>query len=395
MWMYSDVNINKSDVSKTYTPYPVILWWTMDFPSTSDIKQCSNEVKCFVYSDRKKEKLYNIGAYLFYASNIDFKKMPLPRHPNKIIWGLFHEESPRNVEELLHEKALNLFNFSSTFSRFSDVPFPLQHLHSFEDITSRKYFVETSLKNALRNELAPILYLQSDCETSTERDAYVRELMKYAKVDSYGACLKNKELPQKFKEDYLNNLNEYEFLHFIARYKFVIAIENGVCNDYVTEKFWRAIKVGTVPIYFGSPTIRDWLPNKKSALLLEDFPTPKILYEHVEKLLKNDSLYEEHLEHKTKQVITNQNLINEYKHRPYQLNGIETVEKFECFVCQKLHEKIRGEPMHYIVDKKHYDCPKPLSALTLGVNPANSWVYSWASAQTNVKKIYKEIMNRD
>ena len=40
-----------------------------------------------------------------------------------------------------------------------------------------------------------------------------------------------------------------------------MAAENAVCEDYITEKFWRSFYVGTVPIVYGSPTIKvfDWL----------------------------------------------------------------------------------------------------------------------------------------
>lgn len=45
-------------------------------------------------------------------------------------------------------------------------------------------------------------------------------------------------------------------MSFLGRYKFMIAIENGVCEDYITEKFWRPLMLGVIPIYFGSPSIR-------------------------------------------------------------------------------------------------------------------------------------------
>ncbi|XP_021184206.3 alpha-(1,3)-fucosyltransferase 10 isoform X1 [Helicoverpa armigera] len=388
-------SVDETSVTKAASQYPVILWWTMEFPGTSSLKHCPNNVQCHVYSDKKKDQLYEVGAYLFYGTTIDFKALPLPRQPKDIIWGLYHEESPRNVEEFLHESALNLFNFSTTFSRYSNIPFPLQYLHSLEDIKTLKYFVKTSKKNELLKEIAPIMYLQSDCETSSERDTYVKELMKYIKIDSYGTCLKNKEMPAKFQNDYLNNLDEDEFLRFVARYKFIIAIENGVCNDYITEKFWRAIKVGTVPIYFGSPTIKDWLPNEKSAVLLQDYPTPKIMYEHIKLLLSNDSLYEAHLEHKTRQFISNEKVLLEYNTRPYQSDGIKIIDEFECFICQKLHDKMNGKIEVNVVNKSHYDCPKPISALTLDVNPENSWVFSWENAGDNAKKIYKNVFNGD
>lgn len=372
---------------------PVLLWWTEGFPASSDTKHCLENIQCDVYSSRKLSNPHIVQAYLFYGSNINFSDLPV-RKPEDTIWGLYHEESPRNVELLMHEPVLKLFNFSATYSRHSDVPYPLQYLESFEDITSRKYFTETSEKNAFLKDIAPILYLQSDCETSTERDLYVKELIKNIQVDSYGVCLNNKKLPDKFTGDYLNNLNEDEFLKFVARYKFVISIENGVCEDYVTEKFWRAIKVGSVPIYFGSPSVRDWFPNKKSAILIEDFPTPKILSDHVNKLLKDDDLYETYIEHKTKQIVTNKLLIREFNERPYQLDSLQTVEKFECYVCEMLHRRIDGDYKVNIVTKSHYDCPKPLSALALGENPANSWVHTWAYSKEEAEKINKRIMNR-
>ncbi|XP_053607415.1 alpha-(1,3)-fucosyltransferase B [Plodia interpunctella] len=364
---------------------PVIVWWTDGFPGTSGTTFCPEKLKCEVFCDKSTR---DSDAYLFYGSNINIEDLPLPRHANKILWGLYHEESPRNIEELLHEEMLNLFNLSSTFSRHSDVPFPLQYLNSAKDVTSTEYFVETSIKNKYLNDIAPIMYLQSDCETSTERDKYVKELMKLIKVDSYGLCLNNKELPSKFTEDYLNNLDNQEFLRFVARYKFVIAIENGVCDDYITEKFWRAIRVGSVPIYFGSPSVKDWFPNTDSAVLINDYPTPEVLHNHIKLLLENDTLYEGYLEHKTKQIITNKKLVEELRLRSYQLDALATVKKFECLVCKKLHQK--SEKVS-IVGKKHYNCPKPISALTQSVNPRNDWVYSWQAAKERVKKLYKNI----
>ena len=47
-----------------------------------------------------------------------------------------------------------------------------------------------------------------------------------------------------------------DFYKLTARYKFTIAIENAVCDDYVTEKVWRPLMLGSVPIVAGSPKIR-------------------------------------------------------------------------------------------------------------------------------------------
>lgn len=62
-----------------------------------------------------------------------------------------------------------------------------------------KYFVTLEEKNRLikENQLAPLLYIQSDCDTANERDSYVQKLMEYIPIDSYGLCLNNKRFPER------------------------------------------------------------------------------------------------------------------------------------------------------------------------------------------------------
>lgn len=57
-------------------------------------------------------------------------------------------------------------------------------------------------------------------------------------------------------KNYLSTLQTEELYRFIGHYKFVIAYENSVCEDYISEKIWRPLTLGVVPIYFGSPSIQ-------------------------------------------------------------------------------------------------------------------------------------------
>lgn len=54
----------------------------------------------------------------------------------------------------------------------------------------------------------------------------------------------------------MSTLQTGELYRFIGRYKFVISYENSACDDYITEKLWRPLSLGVVPIYFGSPNIQ-------------------------------------------------------------------------------------------------------------------------------------------
>lgn len=387
--------VTKERVYLNNTENPTIIFWKQDhndIPLYNHIK-CEKLI-CDIYWTNGRLMLppNSEGAYLFYGSLTNFDNMPLPRNPLKVIWAFQHEESPKNVMYYMHEKTLNLFNYSSTFSRHSDVPFPLHYMISLKLITSTKYYVKTEAKNRALKEISPILYIQTSCVAPTQRDEYVKELMKYQRIDSYGACLNNKPLPdhlQKINDNYINNLYDESFLKFMARYKFVLAIENGVCDDYVSEKFWRAIHVGVVPIYFGAPTIRDWLPNNKSALLLDDFPSLHLLSARINTLMRDDALYEEYLQHKTKALISNQRIIDEIKARPHQTDDPAKDRVFMCFLCKKLHQK---EKSIQVVSKTHYSCPKPKAILAENATSDPTWEILWEYYKMKSEKLYDKIM---
>ena len=145
------------------------------------------------------------------------------------------------------------------------------------------------------------------------RDQYVSELMKFIPVDSYGTCLNNKELPSDIQGS--ENFESEKFLRFLAQYKFVIAFENAICDDYVTEKLWRTLAIGSIPIYMGAPNVQSLLPNDKSAILVQNYASPTELATHIKKINSNDSEYWSYLQHKKeynrgKSLIRNKNLVD-------------------------------------------------------------------------------------
>lgn len=70
-------------------------------------------------------------------------------------------------------------------------------MKELDAITDSKFYVDTQRKNELMEELAPVIYIHTDCHTPTERDDFAKELMKYVNIDSYGSCINNRNLPEK------------------------------------------------------------------------------------------------------------------------------------------------------------------------------------------------------
>lgn len=47
----------------------------------------------------------------------------------------------------------------------------------------------------------------------------------------------------------------------LSKYKFVVCYENGIINDYITEKIFDCFCAGSVPIYYGASNIHEFIPE--------------------------------------------------------------------------------------------------------------------------------------
>uniref|UniRef100_A0A8B9Z1X0 Fucosyltransferase n=1 Tax=Buteo japonicus TaxID=224669 RepID=A0A8B9Z1X0_9AVES len=314
------------------------------------------------------------------GTDFSIDSLPLPRRDYHD-WALFHEESPKNNYKLFHEPTITLFNHTATFSRHSHLPLTTQYLEDVEVLKSLRYMIPLQMKNNLRKRLAPLVYVQSDCNPPSDRDSYVRELMCHIEVDSYGECLHNRDLPQHLRNP--TAMDDGNFYKILAQYKFILAFENAICEDYITEKLWRPLKLGVVPVYFGSPSIVDWLPSNKSAILVSSFSHPRELARYIKMLDTNDQEYESYLRWKLKGDISNPRLLTAMKERKWGVQDITQdnyIDTFECMVCNRVWENIRRKekgrlPQRWKAQVNHLSCPKPEAFWFSSSNPG------WTSLQ--------------
>ena len=316
-------------------------------------------------------------------------------------WALLHEESPKNNALFLQEDIITLFNHTCTFRQSSDYPIPTQYLASIDELL---YPLNYTVQQKEGFRLAPVVYVQSGCNPPSDRDAYINELMKYVKVDSYGKCLNNKEMPQEELRSPLT-MHDDSFKDFISQYKFQLAFENAICNDYITEKLWRPIKAGAVPIYKGAPNVLEWMPNNHSIIMVDDFKSPKELADYINYLDTHPEEYEKYLEFKKKGV-TNTKLLNHMKNRPWGVNDLykmSFITGFECFVCDRLHSKKnlvdQGENrVKYVASAEHYGCPKPRTYPYKTPDgyedwERDTWTWEYDDAKLKAKDIKKKVLS--
>ena len=135
---------------------------------------------------------------------------------------------------------------------------------------------------------AAALFL-SDCGFKWRSD-YIREVMKYIHVDSYGGCFHNVKQQQS---RYSGNRNRV-VSSTVESYRMMITFENLIQEDYITEKIWVAYQGGAIPIYMGPPDIYKWVPGNHTFIDPRTFSGPKALAEYMKRVAEDDELYKYH-----------------------------------------------------------------------------------------------------
>ncbi|XP_015907692.2 alpha-(1,3)-fucosyltransferase 11 [Parasteatoda tepidariorum] len=389
--------------AKKFNPkdLPVVIWWSdLLYPYEAKEKEihCSKSNKCVSSFKRTYNNDEIPVAYLFYGTDFKGDNLPLPRKSNHL-WALLHEESPLNNFLFSHSSGIKLFNFTATFSRHSDFPLTTQHLPSLDYLMRKP--VPLEIKNEYRkNGTAPVLYLQSHCNVPSDRDRYVKQLMEFIDVDSYGECLHNKDLPTHLLST--DTHNDESLFHFISKYKFHLAFENAICEDYITEKFFRALHVGSVPIYRGSRSIEDWLPSPVSAIIVDNFKDPQDLAMHISRLDENDILYEECLNFK--KDIKNIFLKQTMEKRTWGVNDpneLDFLRGYECHLCNKLWSDDLQK--NSVANKSHMNCPQPHTSLDIDIKKSiktdqwllEEWAETYWFALDQAKAIEQMIQNNE
>jgi len=176
------------------------------------------------------------------------------------------------------------------------------------------------------------------------------------KVHSYGSCLNNRH---GYSARMADNVDAYK------KYKFVIAIENSNCVDYVTEKLVKAVASGSIPIVAGRngrSDYRRYMPEH-AYINIYDYSSIKSLAEDLKRIGNNKTLYESYLWYKKHNKIISKlrqvSLEEKLKHvadviggnATMIIDGIAGKEKSENKIC-KLIRFVRQTPWQDILAHK-------------------------------------------
>ncbi|XP_071117952.1 alpha-(1,3)-fucosyltransferase C-like [Haliotis cracherodii] len=275
------------------TTNKLILLWTKYFGSSdwnfqrSFLQSCSRS-RCEVTTDRGR--VAQSDAVLFNSRDVDTSTVfPETRTPEQV-WVLHNSEPPYYIYSDL--AAFNgVFNWTSWFRQDADIYSPYG---DYKKVDEHK---NTLLPNFHAKKSNLSLWVASSCTDRARRYRLVHEIEKYMDVDTYGACgrhicpKRSKKCPDIFK-----------------KYKFLFSLENGHCRDYITEKFWSALRQDQIPVTWGGADYKKMAPPG-SYIDIKHFPSPRALAMYLNLVANNASLYNSYFQWRSRYEVTQHQVV--------------------------------------------------------------------------------------
>ncbi|CAL8116762.1 unnamed protein product [Orchesella dallaii] len=259
-------------------------------------------------------ELNTSDAVIFHLADLSTEKYNFPesriRNPNQI-WIAMTYEPPNVLEHTgINFKRLDaVFNRTMSYRRDGDIvvrhgtfskiqPNTILPTYTSNWINSRERISE---RNYAAGKQSLVAWFSSNCKSQSRREVYIKQLQKFIKVDVYGACgpykcgvQKTMRNPYKVEEDDC-------YMRVSIEYKFVLAFENSLCEDYVTEKLYNHLKLNVIPVVFGASNYSIFAPPK-SVIDASQY-SPEELAKYLQLLDRNDTLYNEYFEWKKDYVV--------------------------------------------------------------------------------------------
>jgi len=128
------------------------------------------------------------------------------------------------------------------------------------------------------------------------------------------------------KRDGCGNKSDYECLNKLkSQYKFYLAFENSICDEYITEKYWNTLNSNThmIPVALGA-RLQDYatLSPPNSFIHVANFTGAKELAKYLVSLDRNDDKF---------------NIYHKWREN-YELYA-DKKEKFDCWLCRMAYEQ--------------------------------------------------------
>jgi glycosyl transferase family 10 (putative fucosyltransferase) len=225
---------------------PLIVFATHMFRQSADIdriRQLTRDSAALWSADKRLLPMADVVIVHVPSYPPDKSIRKFPRQ----LWVALCLESSQHYPHLDDSRFIRQFDLTMTFRRASDVWAP--YLPRLED-----WATIAQAPAADPSEAAWAAVFISSAYDKSGRRELLAELLGYMQIDSYGKLFHNRDLPT-------SDAGQASKIRTLSGYRFALAFENAIEEDYVTEKIFDALRAGSIPVYLGAPNVDEFVPE--------------------------------------------------------------------------------------------------------------------------------------
>ena len=246
---------------------------------------------------------FNVSDAVVFIPILDRSYLP-KRAFSRQIYVMYNMEPPTSFLSYPFDKYRGQYNLTMTYLDHpdTDIRIPLGYV-------TRRLNNATIRKVTMKDKDRMVAWVVSNCNATSQRWRYARELSRYVQVDVYGQCG-------------TLTCRKHCFRSIEKRYKFYLAFEKCYCEQYLTEKVFRTLNYNIVPVVLGGANYADILP-RHSYIDVRDYKSPRHLATYLKALDQNNHKYLEYFA---------------WKRHLKAVDGRNKTAAF-CRLCEVLHDK--------------------------------------------------------
>ncbi|XP_002168730.3 glycoprotein 3-alpha-L-fucosyltransferase A [Hydra vulgaris] len=319
----------------------ILLWndlfgkenWGFPRSTNYDFKELECRVQnCFITTNR--DLTLDADAVIFHISG-KLNSRPKLKPVNQR-WVFLMHEAPclHNFKSLRQWNSL--FNWTMTYRLDSDIPIP--YVHTCKKRNSKVNLLKKDIMGKKKKLAA---WMVSNCNSQSQRNQYMNELLKYIPVDIFGKCSalfgQNNKCEKNDEENCMNMIS--------SQYKFYFSFENSFSVDYATEKFIKVLNTNAVPVVRGDANYTVLGPPN-SFIDTKKFKSAKHLAEYLLRLDQNEVEYLEFLKWKE-------------DYEGHDCGPGDIVQKRFCDLCEKLNSPQSVKSVYTNIYDWYHKCREP------------------------------------
>lgn len=286
----------------------------LKFLSRTFFNQCEYD-KCVMTEDVEAA-----DAVLFLIARLTRVGVPEFRRKPGQIWIVRTDEAPSRFSwfESLNRTGLKeQMNWTITHKLDSDIPFVYGRLIRDEHPKEKDY------DKIYEGKTRTAAWFVSHCPVRSDRLIYVHKMQNRTDVDIFGkcgplSCGMAEKVPgvQEMRKQADQTMC---FPMLSSSYKFYLAFENSLCQEYISEKFFKIfMNVDVIPVVRGGADYKSYFP---SDIFIDaaDFSTPEALADYLDDLGNDKDRYLTYLRNKDR------------------YRSVLDFPDWPCQMCEKLH----------------------------------------------------------